>query len=1035
MTLDFKKYRPRLLEYLSARGFQMNASRYIPCPAGTHAETETNHCSIVPGDEAFNCFSCGAKGDIYEAVRLIEGIQDRGEQYRFLENFFGDKPLPVVPPAKKQAQKLPFDAAAQKQVNDFIRDANKNGFFREQIRSYLSERAKKHSAGLVSSYPADVERYLLSALRWWPGIAAAEQRLGSGITDSTGIGTNPDTHKKTFAGKGCVISLPVGWKMFYYARDGESMKIGSRGNVNFPFPCKLPHGKRIIIFEGEIDALVARAIGIADVFAIGGLARLTDELILSEIIPAKIPEIILFSDKDPKLSGQMAFGLVPFPPESRKLSVPARLRACGYAGRIRTAILPGTCPYKDVDEAVVNGARQLVLDALMDAREWENPKEQKPGKIAAFNKISTKRALKMVSVQNLAYATMKECDRVPFAQALYKACPESEVVEAIVAWSGGGIPRETITRSSAVTQEFLLNAAADYGLSRYMKKALESELVPLSELARRGGEKSPYAVDVDIDDIAELPELEFFVRSLDENAAARLIERAYDGRLVYFDVEDKFYFFGGITWERVYDIVGSVVYDTLREILCQCAKKYPSYGNKIAEALTRIGSRTFREKIARDIKSIRGIVAEEINFDGPQIKDTITCADGVLDYTGREIVKRPARMDEFRRQRFPYTMDEILTAPAPRRIFKFFRNDFREGKDGHATFRTFAYYCSLIPSRNVGGKYGAFFLGKKDTGKSTACNLLSEIFSGMMQAIPASTFTHSARAFRNDDAPNPFIASSAGKGCLVVNETEDGAVLDTSQWKRFTGGDPIPTRQIFEKAREIKPTAQTIISSNYAPHFNAADDALARRMVSIPFSRHHARAKGGKTGADLIEELRPEIPGAIRAAIGLYMHMRDNLDGVIPLSAECTKYRNNYIAQERNDLQIFMDECFDIDKSDDFYITTETIYAAYLKFNRLNGDARAVISPQKLTRRIREAYSQDLNYAQRRMMPGTNPEHCFVGIAFKQDALYLVENPSAMKMHPLPAGAAAQSPQPSAYAPPPIDDPFAGATHFTDIRI
>jgi hypothetical protein len=81
---DFLKYKPRLKEYLTLKGIEIDGG-LCHCIDKNH-EDKNPSCQI--GKETFHCFSCGITGDIYDAVMLLENITDKLKQYDFIEKLF-----------------------------------------------------------------------------------------------------------------------------------------------------------------------------------------------------------------------------------------------------------------------------------------------------------------------------------------------------------------------------------------------------------------------------------------------------------------------------------------------------------------------------------------------------------------------------------------------------------------------------------------------------------------------------------------------------------------------------------------------------------------------------------------------------------------------------------------------------------------------------------------------------------------------------------------------------------------------------------
>ena len=86
--IDFKKYKPRLREYLLMHGIEADRTENIKCFSPTHQD-EKPSCHI--SDDYFKCYACGIHGDIYDAVQVLEGITEREKQFFHLQRSFQKK--------------------------------------------------------------------------------------------------------------------------------------------------------------------------------------------------------------------------------------------------------------------------------------------------------------------------------------------------------------------------------------------------------------------------------------------------------------------------------------------------------------------------------------------------------------------------------------------------------------------------------------------------------------------------------------------------------------------------------------------------------------------------------------------------------------------------------------------------------------------------------------------------------------------------------------------------------------------------------
>jgi hypothetical protein len=234
--MDFSRYKNRLKDYLHLKGIEVNAEGFCLCFA--HSEN-TPSCKI--DDSHFHCFGCGADGDIYDAVGILEGITDVDEKiqnvkrFQFVENLFngGAMPLPAPGSNKKERENFTADPAAQTKFENYL---NKNPAAEKEIIKFLNIRAAASSLGLCQKYPDDLIPAMVKNFYYWPGLTTVRQDLGADLLRRAGIPLkNPNTGIAWWDHSGVLLKLGRGYKLHYYI-EGDCKKFGSKGSSTFPMP-------------------------------------------------------------------------------------------------------------------------------------------------------------------------------------------------------------------------------------------------------------------------------------------------------------------------------------------------------------------------------------------------------------------------------------------------------------------------------------------------------------------------------------------------------------------------------------------------------------------------------------------------------------------------------------------------------------------------------------------------------------------------------------------------------------------------------
>jgi len=312
--MDFKKYKPRLQEYLHSKGFD-NFDMNISCPF----HKDSNPSMKVYEDNA-KCFSgCGLK-DIYDFIGLFENFSKKADQFIFAQKYFGDTSEIYIKKESFKIDKKSFDILIK-----YIRE------LLEKEPDYLNYFAKKRG------YGSD----FANNFGFWPGYEIAEKALGKETLEKAGIPV-PDENKKysSWHRSGVVCRFEHGLKLMYIRKDKDTgkeitEKRGSHGSQTFPYP-DLP-SKSVILVEAEISALACRINGIPQATATGGTEGLSIEGI-KRLLP--LEEIIFMLDGDD--AGRQACGLKSYDKikNPKKLNYPEKLLKYGYKGIIKLVELP-----------------------------------------------------------------------------------------------------------------------------------------------------------------------------------------------------------------------------------------------------------------------------------------------------------------------------------------------------------------------------------------------------------------------------------------------------------------------------------------------------------------------------------------------------------------------------------------------------------------------------------------------------------------------------------------------------------------------
>jgi len=998
------------------------------------------------GVQYCGCFACGIGGGIYDMVEHFEGIKDFNEQVNFIERFFGSSTYiapssPLSSYAKKDNVKFKPDERAMQTLEEYLR---KNPASENQIRRFLEERANYSTgggthlqeAGSITNYPDDIIPFYLDYFLYWPGLDIVRKDLSSDVFRKCGIPTKGrDNEKSAWEHSGIIMKLGTGYKLHYYqklycdtckssevyrkalenATDADELlkidkmlecgkyqkggfchrceKRNTVGGTTFPMPFKIDETLPAIIVEGEMDALSCVAAGHKNVISAGGTSGLTGPKVKDYLL--NVPEIILMYDGDDH--GREASGLISL--KERKSNIPMMLQRTGYAGKIKLAELSQDAGCNDPDAIILARRKDVIAAAIESAKEYVQPppsvKEPKHKSFEFFQDLSSKR-LKCL-LRKIKRSALDPADAQRFITACIKAFPDEDTVNCLKSW--GAVHKEIANKNDA-TPAFLLEIASKY-LSRYLQRQIEKELTPIEELLQRIKiQKTKFKLDFDELDINE--NARNFAYYGGVRSAALMLADIFDGRIIYNAAKNdkRFYFFNGHTWQHEPDITG-VIYNTLmlvmRHFLREAKEKdgeseaKEKEKNRLMFTLSKLESRSLRVEIQHEFAGLKaeGVYHnsddedDPLHFDGEAIKETLTLLDGVMDFSGKELVFRTAHPQEYRSRTLPYKVDDVKNGGECEKIWNFMRGNFRNSE----TLETLMYCLSIIPSRAF-YKMGQFWIGGKNTGKSTTMRIMNAVYQYLICAMEPDVIVPKGKVFASSNGPTPYLAQLPGKGAAFISEPEDGAVLNAGLWKKLTGGDMVTARGLHEAPKSFRNTAQIVINTNHLPKFDANDTAVISRAVVIPFLvSHEPDEKGTMRPEEFVEYLKPEFPAFIKLLAGYYLRFKNEMKGILPVSKECEQHKMGYIAEVESDLDKYIDAFFSFEPLAVTVIQKAyEHYTAYYGYGEGSSKSEAV-SRHRFTKLILKNHKDKITEQVKRVAIegeyATKPTRCFVGVRLR----------------------------------------------------
>jgi P4 family phage/plasmid primase-like protien len=593
------------------------------------------------------------------------------------------------------------------------------------------------------------------------------------------------------------------------------------------------------------------------------------------------------------------------------------------AGYVIAAGSPGYTIECDAEPMAMPDNIYQWLLSLQSAETGKEKKEkQEEIKESLLPVSQLKRILKKIPVENF-----RSNDRwLEFVTSCIAACGDSaEVIDTLDEWSKSdpeyqgdrSVKKriESLQQQGGITIGTFIRYLQEEGLSNHIiKQVVKFDSLNMTLVEAEKREYDLPFEDPDYQQLSMIPSAEEFYNLQGNTAAASLLAEALRNKVVFVEGEEKrFYYFDGNKWQRMTDIHG-IVYTVLYRVM---KYKYingdgdKGKSDKFLAILNALNNTQWKMNTIRELSGKSGIFNDIVKWDSPTIKETITCMDGVIDFSRGTIIARKGLPEEYRKNYIPYSTHEIITATTAKKYDEFLHDIF----PNEDTYLSARYASSLCVSGNSYLRIFQIWVGEGSNGKSTWIDMLKKTLG----EGKAKNYEVKLLLYDKYDSmgTTPELAHFEGAYAMFGIEVDSGKRFSAGIIKNLTGGDDITINPKYQSEREIKATWQLIFACNDLPSFNANDPALVNRMIIIPFKmryykdendleeirRRGVEEKYIKKAGDrdeLINSVLSERPGIIKMMIEDYVRLMKEYKGAIPQSEECKKEKRKYL--EENDI-------------------------------------------------------------------------------------------------------------------------------------
>jgi putative DNA primase/helicase len=251
------------------------------------------------------------------------------------------------------------------------------------------------------------------------------------------------------------------------------------------------------------------------------------------------------------------------------------------------------------------------------------------------------------------------------------------------------------------------------------------------------------------------------------------------------------------------------------------------------------------------------------------------------------------------------------------------------------------YLMKVLASCLLGyNKYERYyvFTGAGGNGKGVITELIRVAFGNYYIPVNVSLFTKIQERL---DMPVPALVESPNRRFMMSSEPETSERLQVSMLKKISGGDPMEERTLHSKhVWKFKPMFKPFFQANDIPKLSKVDTAIQRRMevIKFPFNfvAHPTLPHERKGDPDVknikcvSDEWRDEFILMLTEIYATQLKNAKSID--LP---ESVKTSTNEYIDDNNPLKFWLNEKYDITKSDHDIISARELKASYMADNKV----------------------------------------------------------------------------------------------------
>lgn len=495
---------------------------------------------------------------------------------------------------------------------------------------------------------------------------------------------------------------------------------------------------------------------------------------------------------------------------------------------------------------------------------------------------------------------------------------------------------ETFEPDGAITAGTFIYILKKEEVSKYMVDKVRMAIGAEFDFAEKFAENYPTPFNVDFSLIHEYRDwMSAFYYKRHQTSGLDLFVKLVEGNLLYSDNERCYYYYNGNYWVEtngVLQVILAVLVGAGQRFYSDVDKKNADSAETVSEYFNYLGSIATLQRFESALKTHVDVCKKDMEWDSPDNEATLTLKDCVMDFSGRDIVFRQGRRDEYRRLFIDLKEEDFNDKALPEKFREFLKDVFPNDE----TRKMATYVLATMLSGT--GRFRKFHIwnGSGNNGKSSLMEIMTDVIG---RERTATYRPESLLMTEKWSALTPEVAELRGSLVAFSSETNESKKICEGAVKRLTGDETIQANPKYQKPIYFKTTWQLVLSTNYLPKFQSHDNAFVNRLLILPFhtcfyDTEEKKESGKRHGSRYFKEaknitiIKKEIKKE-RAQILYYLARRfQELDFNIDESPESAEAKDHYV-KDNNDVLDLIHEVIEFDSSKKWFTPAKDIIDFY----------------------------------------------------------------------------------------------------------